>query len=254
MPGTEVLLMALVAGLYLYDSAMLLYANEAVLIARGRRKTWLSAFGSTGTTFRGKEFFLPNPLLPARPVFKLTWRQDEPEAAAVNHTGSGRMRGKVAHAWNDRAAPLMRFRFPLWSLGLVMFGLLPASMAMGPSGDLLLLASFVLVYLHVAVILLMLWFSRRDVGLTGRQAAAIILDLLLCPPFALNLVRRLSLKVEVNEDFVDAARRLQSPPDWQATQEALLARMDDEIRNEGDDSPKIPALNRRRETIARAPT
>lgn len=243
--------MVLVTGLYLYDSALLLYANEAVLISRGPKNGWLAGFGSTGIMFRGKEFYLPNPLLPTRPLFRLTWRQEESAPAAGKPKKAGRIPATAAHGWSDRAAPLSRFRFPIRSLAITMFGLLPASMAMGPSGDLVLLASFILIYLQVLVILAILWFGRGTLGLTNKAVAAIAFDLLLCAPFALNLVRRLSLKVEVNEDFVDAARRLQLPADWQATQETLLARMDEEIRNEGDDSPKLPALARRRESIAR---
>ena len=227
--------MALAVGLYLYDSALLLFSNEAVLTPRGKDR-WLAGFGSTGTTFKGKGLYIPNPLLPARPVFRLAWAFEGGAARPVDPWAGGRK----AFA---RFAPLT------WSLAAVMFVLLPVSLT-GRFGDWLLLLAFLLIYVNVLCILVLLWVSRKKYSLAAGSFAAIALDLLVCPPFALNLIRRLSLRVPVREDFIAAAKRLQTPGDWQATRLEVLARLDDEIAFEDEASGRMAALKGRRSGLA----
>ncbi len=233
MLATEVLLMALVTGLYLYDSALLLFSNEAVLSPTRWRSRWVSGFGSIGVTLRGKGLLLPNPLLPTRPMFRLAWK----------------LEGSTPHPpgdWAESRKQLRTYSPFVWSLAAVMFVLLPVSLT-GQFGDGLLLLAFALIYFNVLCTLLLLWFDRKTWSFTGKGFAAMAFDLLLCPPFALNLVRRLSLRVPVREDFVVAARRLQSPSDWQATRAALAARLEEELLGEEENSTRHAALLRRLE-------
>lgn len=231
MQQTEGLLMALVVGLYLYDSALLMYSNEAVLIPTGKDR-WLAGFGSNKITFKGKELFLPNPLLPTRPLFKLAWEFDI-LAPSLNHT------------WNLARKAFARFAPPVWGLAVSTFLLLPFAL-FGRLGDLIILLAFALIYLHVFLIIMLLWFERAKFDITARGCAVIALDLLICPPFALNIVRRLSLKLPVHEDFISAARRLQSPDDWETTKIQVLVRLDDEIGWEEEGCLRMMALLERR--------
>ena len=78
----EVLLLAAMVGLYLYDSARLLHANEGVLMASlGGR--WSLHFGAEHFTLRGKEPFVPHPLLPHRPLYPFQWKQQVAAGAGV---------------------------------------------------------------------------------------------------------------------------------------------------------------------------
>lgn len=231
---TEALLMATAVALYLYDSAMLLYANEAVLMPAARQ-TWRAGFGSDKTTFRGKELLLPNPLLPARPVFRLAWDFERSVEAAGGD-------------WTAARGVLARLAPPVWSLAVVMFAVLPLAL-FGRFGDLAVLAGFLLVYLNLLWLIASLWRGRVALGLSNRACMLVALDLLVCPPFAVNLIRRLALRFKVEEDFIHAAQRLLGREDWEAARAQVLSRLDDEISFEPQDTARMAALLRRRAAL-----
>jgi hypothetical protein len=269
MPAPETLLMALALGLYLYDSALLLYSNEAMLVLAGKNR-WLTGFGSNRTTLYSRELYLPNPFTPTRPLFRLSWKleaqADSPgnsasskgdpkvKAAAKTSTSAATATAASVNPGTDWTAitPLLRPLAPLvWSLSATLFIGLPVALY-GRLGDWFIVWAFVLIYTHVVLMLLLLWMSRIGLKLTVRAFAQMAFDLMLCPPFALNLVRKLSLRVIVKEDFASAAKRLQQAPDWQLTQIELLARLDEEISGEIDGSVRQTAMLQRREMIENA--
>lgn len=230
--------MALAVGLYLYDSAILMFSNEALLIPRAKDH-WLVGFGSNRTTFKGKGIYIPNPFFPVQPLFKLMWNF-EGEA-------KGFVRPWIANrAGYGRLAPLV------WSLAVLTFILLPLVL-FKRLGDTLILLNFGLIYANVLFIMLALWLNRERFELTHRALVAMSLDLLVCPPFALNIIRRLSLRVNVTEDLIHAAQRLQTPIDWEATKAEVVTRLDDEIACEIDGSKSQAAMVLRRWQILNEP-
>ena len=230
-------LMGLIVGLYLYDSALLLYCNEGVLIPKGRAG-WVVGFGSRKVQMLGKELFVPNPLLLHRPMFRLAW--------AFEGGGS-------AEQWAPRRN-LFRSLAPLvWSMAVALFVLLPLGL-FTRLGDGMLLLALGLLYLSLLASLLWLWFKRKVLNLSARQLAALSFECLVCAPFALNLVRGLSARMPVKEDLAHAARRLQAPDDWRLTRLALIARLDEEIECEEDGSERQARLRDHRRTLAEEDT
>ena len=225
--------MALAVGLYLYDSALLLYSNEAVMAAR-RHGGWLVGFGSRQTTLRGKELYLPNPLVPTRPLFRMAW--------SFENAAQGALGGLV-----EESARFKRFVPTVWSLFVVSFVLLPVAL-FGRLGDWAIVAVFGLIYVNLLAIALVLWLTRSQLQLSGPKVAAMALDLLLCPPFAINIIRRLSLRLPAS-DLVVAARCLQSSEGWEVTRAELTARLDEEIAGEEEGSPRMAALAARRDGL-----
>ena len=223
--------MLLAVGLYLYDSAILMFSNEALLIPKANDH-WFVGFGSNGTTFKGKGVYIPNPFLPVQPLFKLTWNIE------------GEAKGFV-HPWTANRAGYGRLVPLVWSLAALTFILLPVVL-FKRLGDTLILLSFCLIYANVLSIMLALWLNRERFELTHRGLVAMSLDLLVCPPFALNIIRRLSLKVNITEDFIHAAQRLQTSIDWETTRGEVLTRLDDEIACEIDGSKSQAAMVLRR--------
>ena len=219
--------MVLALGLYLYDSVLLLYSNEAVLIAHGKQG-WSAGFGSRHTTLRGRHVYIPNPLLPARALFRLTWKTGNPQPARPD-------------LWIGQRDALSCLTVPVWCLAALVFLLLPVTL-FGGLGDLPIALTFLLIYFTVLVIVFLLWFNRRRFDLTTGRCALLALDLLICPPFALNIIRRISLRQTLREDFIDVARRLLAPSDWDTTRLEILARLDDELAIEPEDSPRTAAL------------
>jgi hypothetical protein len=231
---TEALLMALVVGLYLYDSAILLFCNEAVLIARGKTQ-WLAGFGANRTTLRGKELYLPNPLRPTQALFRLAWQFE-----GLVLPGS--------QPWSETYKAFQGFSPFVWSLLMLMYLLLPAVL-FARFGDLMILSVFIMIYINVFAIVFKLWLDHGTLGLSHRNCAFMALDMLVCPPFAVNVIRKLSLRVPVTEDFALAAQRLLSVADWEVVRFELLERLDSEIACEIEGSPRQAALTLRRASL-----
>lgn len=225
----EILLVAAMAGLYLYDSARLLHSNEGVLAATlGGR--WSLHFGAEHYTLRGKEPFLPNPLLPHRPAFPLRWKQQLVAATPA------------AQRWTPPPFAPYKVLAPfVWLMALALFGLIPAGL-FSRYGNVAIAAGILLFYGTALLALAYIWFKRAALKLTGRQVGALAFESLTCPPFALNLVRHISWRAAPSEELVSAARRLLRKDDWTGTLPAVIKRIDNAIEWESEGTPRAQAL------------
>jgi len=230
----EALLMASVVGLYLYDSSVLLYANEGVLIPAG--KHWRVGFGSDKARLLGKELFVPNPLLPHRPLFRLSW-QFEGGASASGTDWTTR---------RDTFGPLVPL---VWIMTLALFVFLPAGL-FTRLGERMILSAILLLYLGIVLALVWLWINRARFELSRRRLAGLSFESLACSPFALNLIRKISLGMPVHEDLASAACRLQDPEDWRSTRTQMIARLSEEIEGEESDSARSRALLEHRRKLS----
>lgn len=234
MLEAEVALMLAAAGLYLYDSALLLYSDEGVVSTAGRTR-WTVRFGS-GYQIRGRYLFIPSPLMPHRPIFRLVWK---PQTAALADL-----------RWTERRA-LFRPLVPLvWGMLVSIFVLLPLALFLR-LGDAILLAAFALLYLNILAVLGWIALKRVSFGLTGRRFAALAFEALVCSPFALNLVRKISAEMPVDENLVHAARRLQKAQDWEASRRQIVARIDEELDFQDEESARANALKALKAELAR---
>ena len=229
----EFSLIAVAAGLFLYDSALLLYCNEGVLMPRGCNG-WVVRFGSDKIQLMGKEVYIPNPFLIHRPMFRLAWN----------------LEGAAADAQWQPARDSFRVLVPLvWCMAIALFVLLPLGL-FSRLGEPMLMLAMALLYGSLLASLLWTWFNRRHLELSARQLAALSFECMLCSPFALNLIRHLSVRTPVQQDLEHAARRLQSPVEWVVTRAALIARLDDEIEGEQDGSARLERLQQHRCALA----
>jgi hypothetical protein len=231
----EVLLMTLVIGLHLYDSMMLLYCNEGVLVPAG--KGWTVRFGFREPKIRGKELFVPAPWLLHRPMFRLTWQFDgnSPQSETAD--------------WQAlRVVPLPMIAL-VWIIAIALFLLLPLGF-FTLLGHGMLLAAVVVIYPGIVLLLLYMWLHRDRMSLTKKQVGKFAFEFLTCPPFALNVVRTISSSRTFGEDLVTAARRLQDPEAWAATREQLTLRLDEEIELEDEGSERMARLQAHRLKLA----
>ena len=226
--------MLLALLLYLGDSALFLRSDEAVLLRRGGGR-WSARFGLDRWRLAGKEPCLPNPLAPHRPMFKLRWRFDgaAPAPAAP----------RVAVAV---PAVLERFRaHALVSLGCV-FVALPATL-LYPHGVAYPLAVVAVFYANLAIAMVKLHRHRAVFGLPAGAFAVLAFECAACPPFSINLVRKLCARLGADEDFVAAARRLLEPADFAAAQAQCLRRTDEQIDYAEEGSPRHSHLRAARQ-------
>lgn len=186
----EVLLVGAVVALYLQDAALLLHYDEVALVRTARG--WRASAG--GIEARDRRLFVPDFFRPAQPLFRASWLSDPLQASPATKTFH------FMHA-------LSVFRRPLRLLWLCLFVALPLLLWRRPD-PLWLLTLTAMVYGITAWLCLRVWRFRRVLELDRRQALSLTFELLCCPPHALNLVRRLSLRRGLREDAVDAVRRL----------------------------------------------
>ncbi len=260
LPSAEAQLMALALAFYLWDSARLLHVNEAALQA-GRAGRWRALFGARQVRLRGKELLLPNPLTPHRPLYLLSWTLPAAapagpaaQATAAPTTGASAapaapapaakaMTGTVA--WEQDAARYRGLQPFILLSGLSLFGLLPLSL-FARLGDVAALASLGLMYLGIAGASVWLLRHRRALDLPPGRWRALLLEGLLCPPLALNLLRKLALAHSPQEDFTQAVRRLLPEPAQSQALAQCALRVDEELEGEDGDSPRAQALQNTR--------
>ncbi|GLQ48226.1 hypothetical protein GCM10007862_32770 [Dyella lipolytica] len=191
------LLLGGVVALYLYDSALLLYHNEVILISsrRGCRISGGSAF-----ELGGRYVFLPLPLFPHQPLFRLTWPQQGVFDGSVQPVRFHRVRVAL-----EVIAPWTLLLLALFVVGLpyVLFVSRNATA---------LLAWLAVVYAVIVVTLMQVYRYRKALNLSSRAVAAIALDAVLCAPFALNVIRKIGLRQRVDVDLRTVAATMLPAP------------------------------------------
>lgn len=223
----EALLMLLALALYLADSALLLASNEAVLLRRG--DGWVARFGLDRWRLAGKEPCLPNPLTPHRPLFRLRWRfgaPEAPEAPDAPDSPDAWLAGRFRPVAVPEALDALRVHAAI-ALGCL-FVLLPATLFV-PVGSGYVLAVVAAFYANLAVALVRVHRRRESYGLAPGAFAVLALECAFCPPFAVNLVRKLCARLAVGEDFVRAAERLLPPAELAAVRAQCRRRLDEQI-------------------------
>lgn len=176
----DALLLAAIAAFYVFDVALLMYADEAVVWRTGGG--WRASVGS-GFTLAGRHPALPALLTPGAPVFRMEMdAPTPPDGRSVEERNIEPM-----------LAVLRPLRWPARLAAVVLFIVVPAALLVNvaPLGMLVLLG-----LLYASAILAMAYVARhrRVLGLSLRDVAAIAFDVIACPPFSINLVRRVTLR------------------------------------------------------------
>jgi hypothetical protein len=228
-------LLALAIIFYVYDSSVLLYSNEAVFTYNGKR-CWSATVGWTGFVFAGRSLCILNPFTPHRPCFRLGWEFDElPEVKD--------------YSWSDNVCK-HRGLAP-WSLvgGIALFLLLPLGMftSLGPY---LVIPAMCLVYGSTLVALAKLRRGESISTLSPRQFWGFAFECIACPPFAINMVRRITLKDRIAEPAPRAAVRLLDSSQWSEFRERCVARLDERIRFAGEEASTIDALEAQKQRLS----
>ena len=197
--GPEAQLILLAVALYVQDAALLLRPDEAILAPTWRGR-WRLTFSSDSARFGAKELYLPNLFAVHQPLFRGSW---SPEAAA----------GACPEDW-QALAPCYRSLVPVvLGIAVILFAALPAALLL--DWPLLLKLSLVgTMYAYIVLALVWLYWHRKALPLSSRKLGGLMLECLICPPIAANLVRRLSLAVSIRQDLLIASRQLLDGVAW----------------------------------------
>jgi hypothetical protein len=223
----EVELLALAIVFYLYDSSVLLYSNEAVFTCGGTRR-WSATSGWTGFVFAGRFLCILNPFTPHNPSFRLSWEFDAlPEAKDPS--------------WSERAQK-HRMLAP-WTLsgGIALFVLLPIGMFTS-LGRFLVIPALFMLYGSTFLALFKLRRSESLATLGRRRYWGFAFECIACPPFAVNMIRRITLAHQIAEPVPIAAVRLLDAARWAELRQQCMSRLDGAIQLAAENSTELAAL------------
>lgn len=168
---------------------------------RDSRGHWSVAVGWTGFLFAGRALQVLNPFTPHRPSFRLHWNSD----SAVL--------GTTDQSWSEPLAKLTALAPFTLTAGIGLFVVLPLGLftALGRYAD---FAGMALFYGATAAAL----YRLRRLGLLEvtdrRRFVSFAFECLACPPFGVNLVRRMALAKKIPEPLPLAGERLLDAAAW----------------------------------------
>jgi hypothetical protein len=191
MPLQSWWLLVGVAGMYVYDAALLLYHNEIVFFER-RDGSWSFSAGSE-FELAGRHVYVPALLAPHRALLRLRWSSAQAVSASTPPRGLRAWRIGVSAS----ALPVMLVATIFAALPVVLLG-----------SVLVLLGWMVVLYAAIVVAVLRVWRLRRVTGIGAKELTGIASDALLCAPYSLDLVRKQGLRAADRFDLVSTAHCL----------------------------------------------
>jgi hypothetical protein len=234
MPAFEVLLPLGAIGLYLFDSTLLLYSNEFLLMHRPGG--WGFA-ESSAFLLAGRRVCIPNPLTPGTPQFRVRWSEADPRQE------------------QEEAGELERFFRALRPVQYLVVALLvillalPVELFLYGTG-IELLAVMAAFYLVTLATLGYIFVRRRELRVSGRSFLTLCFDSLACAPFAINLVRKLALRRALVGNPIAFASRSFEPAVFSSLIRAVDTRVSGEQQREVGQSPRWLELEAYRRQLA----
>lgn len=173
--SSEWLLVAGILAFYLQDASRLVYFDD-VIVSGGRR--WRVAVEAV-TEMRGRFLWIPSPLWPARTTLHASWLA--PSDGTPADTAED-LRAFARLLWPVRMGCVLAGMVVLLAIPYLLLSAAPPTWLLGA-----LLAWLVTTLAMLACVAL----RRRPLGLTPRRFATLATECLLCPPYAVNLYRKL---------------------------------------------------------------
>ena len=209
------------------------------MIACGRDRSWRVDFGSDAAWVGSRVLYVPNLFTLHRPLFRLAWDYEGCNPAAP-----------TTLAWIDGAFRLGKIAPVVYVIAFAQCICLPYAL-LQDKRDLVIILTICALYGLIIFALIVAY--RETKGLVERSKYAIVVfGCLVCPPLALNLVRKLSLAWQgPPEDGLKLAERLLTPDAWQEAAENAVSKIQEEIDFEAEGSGRsIRLINQRDKLLA----
>lgn len=227
--------------LYVCDAAKLLSPRELLLVEAGGGRL-AAAFSESPFTIAGRVLVFAPLLLPQRGVFVASWGRPWATEPRLNETLESlrRLRGSLLAA---RALAVCAFA--------LLFVLGPAlTLALGPNAAVFYAAA--LLYPTVLAAIATLWWRRRGFGLTAGQSAWLSVEILVCPAFLPNLVRKITAPTLIEVDGAQILAAAGSPEVREAFFARLESRAAELIEAEGAEAADQDEVRAYLDTVRRA--
>jgi hypothetical protein len=175
--------------LYVWDSAILLSPRRLLLVEAGRRR-FSTVFSESPFTISGRVLAFSPLVFPYRGAFIARWGRRWVDSAALQ---------AALDVVEELRGSLVVVRvLATWAF-LLLFIVGPAlTLFMGPNAAVAYTA--IAVYPTALTAIVVLWCQRRRLRLTIARAAWLSLDLLVCPAFLPNLVRKITTLQPIEAD------------------------------------------------------
>jgi hypothetical protein len=226
MTPFEVLLPAGAFALYLIDSAMLLYSNELLFVRR--RSGWDFVTGS-GLLLFGRRLCLVNPFTPNKPQFRIRWSDHD-----------DRVERDDVHELGKFVAVLRPLQYVVVAQLVLVLALPLELLAYGTGPQ--LLGLFAAYYILIVAALGYSYARRRELRIPGRTFMLLAFDSLACSPFAINLVRKLSLRRSLPGNPVIFAQQSFGAESFERLIRYLCGRIREEQQHEDEQLPRWAQL------------
>lgn len=232
----EWLLCLLLVGLYLHECLLLVPATSAFLM--WTPLGWRAVFPSASFTLAGRHVLLGPILPPSTPLLQLDWQATP---AAVDCAPPDHQPTEPQANWTAAATALGALWPASAAAWFAVILVVPAAL-LSRRGDMVVMAALALAYAGVVATIACLWLARSALGLTAAACAKLTAEMLLCPPIAANVARRVSLQTPVQEGFITAARKLLAPAQWELAREELARRISWQMEMHDAGSTQYTAL------------
>jgi hypothetical protein len=217
-----------VVGFYMFDSAMLLYSNELAYVQINGR--WSFVYPESRRQILGKNPYIPNLLSPDSPLFRVCWSVSMSSEQHEGHEALQRFLGALNLL---RHFTIVLFALLIVGLPIVLFGF-------GTGFGFLMLLGFV--YITISGMLIQTYRQREELGLSIKAFAKLAFDSLVCAPFALNLVRKITVRRPLAGDPIKLAHQIFDDATFSRLVGVLCNRVDEELEFEDKESPRYEAL------------
>lgn len=202
IPIDYLFIMSLV-GLYLYDSAILCFYNN-IFICKGIRKHFKYQCISLNFSFGKKFVLMPSLIFPYQLLFKGHWQLHN---RSITNLDQDLLNIK-------KITQLLK---PLQFINIILFIatilLLPVFIILEFSYLLLALLIFG-IYLLNLLNFTYIVLKRKSLHLSKRHLFQFLLDVLFCPPFSLNILRKISLNYAIHTDSIILNQHLLQRPQY----------------------------------------
>lgn len=225
---SETLLAIAILGFYFYDSVALIKYDQYILI-HSIMGGYVS-FPSRRFQFSGKFLYLYNIFTPFDLVTYFSWPSSEK-----------RFRKRDLIGYED----FIRRLFPLRIMATLLWVLLTASVVslLFLTGTNLFIFLFASVYSICLVMALSIIFNKKVLNLSNKECVSLAVDAIACPPFAINIPRKIFARQEVTKTPLKFIHRVLSVKKLKDFREDLLMKIN-EFECESDLSvERIGSLN-----------
>lgn len=196
--STESLLFVTLVSLYFADLTCLLHVNEVIFYSNLSGQ-WHTKLPSQLPQIARRFLACIDPLRPDTVILRVFW---PPNSSALSAEVD-----PLIDESRLRSGPLRIVAISCYLLMVQLFGIVPAIYyVFGEAATLLAIGCF---YIEIIVLLGFLVRVRRGIELTAGALLSIAFESLLCPPFAINLYRKLATKcLTTPNDVVKVATTL----------------------------------------------